>query len=63
MPTISEFFGILIMMYYSDHAPPHFHARYAEYEALICIEPLGILKGNLPPRAFSLVLEKIPPLE
>jgi len=25
MPTISEFFGILILMYYNDHAPPHFH--------------------------------------
>lgn len=38
MPTISEFFGILILMYYNDHAPPHFHAKYAEYEALIRIE-------------------------
>jgi hypothetical protein len=33
MPTISEFFGILILMYYSDHAPPHFHARYGDDEA------------------------------
>lgn len=57
MPKISEFFGILILMYYNDHAPPHFHARYAEYEALIQISPLGILQGELPPRAFSLVME------
>lgn len=57
MPTISEFFGILILMYYSDHAPPHFHARYGDYEALIQISPLGILKGKLPPRALSLVME------
>ena len=57
MPTISEFFGILILMYYSDHAPPHFHARYGEYEALIQISPLGLLKGDLPPRALSLVTE------
>ncbi|WP_407635395.1 DUF4160 domain-containing protein [Marinobacter nauticus] len=28
MPTISEFFGILIRMYYDDHNPPHFHAYY-----------------------------------
>lgn len=57
MPTISEFFGILILMYYNDHAPPHFHARYAEHEALIRIDPLGILQGHLPPKALSLVME------
>lgn len=57
MPTISEFFGIFILMYFNDHAPPHFHARYAEHEALIKIEPLGILQGSLPPRALSLVME------
>jgi len=57
MPTISEFFGILILMYYNDHAPPHFHARYGEFEALIQISPLGILEGKLPPRALSLVME------
>lgn len=57
MPTISEFFGILILMYYNDHAPPHFHARYGEHEALLKIDPLGILKGYLPPKALSLVME------
>lgn len=57
MPTISEFFGILILMYYSDHAPPHFHARYGDFEALIQISPIGLLKGKLPPRALSLVIE------
>lgn len=57
MPTISEFFGIVIMMYYNDHAPPHFHARYGEFEALIRIDPLGIIQGRLPPRALSLVME------
>jgi hypothetical protein len=57
MPTISEFFGILIQMFYNDHAPPHFHAKYAEHEALIKIEPLGILEGYLPPKALSLVME------
>jgi hypothetical protein len=57
MPTISEFFGILIQMFYNDHAPPHFHAKYVEHEALIRINPLGILKGYLPPKALSLVME------
>ncbi|MBM3392831.1 MAG: DUF4160 domain-containing protein [Betaproteobacteria bacterium] len=33
MPTISSFYGILILMYWDDHAPPHFHARYGGEEA------------------------------
>jgi hypothetical protein len=57
MPKISAFFGILILMYYNDHAPPHFHAKYGDHEALIRIDPLGILQGSLPPRALSLVME------
>jgi len=35
MPTISRFFGIVIQMFWREHAPPHFHALYAEHEALI----------------------------
>jgi Domain of unknown function (DUF4160) len=27
MPTICRFLGIIVTMYYNDHAPPHFHAR------------------------------------
>jgi len=57
MPTISEFFGIVILMFYGDHAPPHFHARYGEDEALIRISPVGVLTGHLPPRALSLVID------
>jgi hypothetical protein len=30
VPTISRFYGIVIRMYFSDHAPPHFHAVYAD---------------------------------
>ena len=57
MPTISTFYGILIQMFWNDHAPPHFHALYAEYEALIDIRTLETLEGNLPRRALALVLE------
>ena len=35
MPTISVFYGILIQMFWNEHAPPHFHALYGEDEALI----------------------------
>ena len=37
MPRISQFYGILIYMYYRDHAPPHFHAIYGDDEALVDI--------------------------
>ncbi len=57
MPTISSFYGILIRMFFNDHAPPHFHAIYAEYEATIDIKTLSISSGNLPRRALELVLD------
>jgi hypothetical protein len=57
MPTISRFYGILIQMYLGDHLPPHFHALYAEFEALIEIHTLEVIRGELPGRAMALVLE------
>lgn len=57
MPSICRFFGIVIYVYYDDHAPPHFHAKYAGHEALYEIETLRIYRGNLPRRAHNLVLE------
>ncbi len=57
MPTISTFYGILIQMFWLDHAPPHFHALYAEHEALIDIRTLDVLEGGMPRRALALVLE------
>ena len=44
-------------MYYNDHNPPHFHARYGDYKIEICIETLSILAGKLPPKALGLVIE------
>ena len=38
MPEISRFLGIVIAMFYSDHAPPHFHARYGEHEVTVRID-------------------------
>lgn len=57
MPTISIFYGILIQMFWGDHPSPHFHALYAEYEVIVDIKTLGIVRGFLPKRALSLVLE------
>ena len=57
MPEISRFFGIIIAMYYHDHAPPHFHAKYAGSESTIDIRSGNTLSGGLPARAHNLVLE------
>ena len=54
MPTISSFYGILIRMFYNDHAPPHFHARYGGFEATIEIENLAVMEGELPTRVTCL---------
>jgi hypothetical protein len=35
-------------MYFNDHPPPHFHARYGEFEATVEIATLNILEGALP---------------
>ena len=57
MPLVSAFYGILIRMFYNDHPPAHFHARYGEFEATIEISTLNIMEGHLPPRALNLVTE------
>jgi hypothetical protein len=57
MPEVTRFYGISIKVFFGDHSPPHFHAIYGEYNALIGIESLDILEGDLPNRAEKLVLE------
>ncbi len=57
MPRISQFFGIVVYMYFNDHAPPHFHAEYSGDEGLYEIETLKVYAGNLPRRVHNLVIE------
>lgn len=45
-------------MYFNDHAPPHFHARYGEFEATISLDTLDVIEGQLPGRGLSLVRER-----
>ena len=52
MPELSRFLGVVIRMYYDDHAPPHFHAYYGDEVALIDIGTLGTFAGRLPPRVL-----------
>ena len=57
MPEISRFFGIIIGMFFNEHNPPHFHARYGELQAEIDIQTLRVIEGDLPRRAKAMVLE------
>lgn len=57
MPEISRFYGIIIRMYFDEHNPPHFHAIYSGVEAQVALDPIGLVEGDLPSRALSMVLE------
>ena len=59
MPVLSNFYGIIIKMYFqqSEHNPPHIHAIYGENIGVIDISSLEMLEGNLPIRALKLTQE------
>ena len=57
MPIIHTLDSIKIYIYYFDHAPPHFHAQYNEYEELIDIQTLDTLAGSLPKKQHKKVIE------
>ena len=58
MPTISMFYGILILMFFRDnrrHALPHIHVRYQGEEASVSIQDGSVLDGMLPPKQLKMV--------
>jgi hypothetical protein len=57
MPTIAEFDGIKVLMYYRDHDPPHFHVEFGDAEAVILLADLTVMEGDVPPRILRRVLE------
>ena len=57
MPTIAQFYGIFIQMYFRYHNPPHFHARYGRAKAIFSISNGEMIAGELPPTAIKLVKE------
>jgi len=56
MPQISTFYGLIILMNFKDHAPPHFHVWYGEYKITVTIKD-GIVTGNMPGRALKMIFE------
>ncbi|MEX0600970.1 MAG: DUF4160 domain-containing protein [Rhodothermales bacterium] len=47
MPELSRFYGIVIRMFFDDHNPPHFHARYGGDEAIVSISNLSVVAADL----------------
>jgi hypothetical protein len=56
MPELSRFLGIVITMYYRDHAPPHFHALHGDFEITVEIAA-GRVQGKFPQRLLASVQE------
>ncbi|MEW6686125.1 MAG: DUF4160 domain-containing protein [Candidatus Edwardsbacteria bacterium] len=56
MPIISRFFGIIIYIFWRDHSPPHFHAKYGDDEITVEIER-GIINGSMSKRAIKMIQE------
>ena len=59
MPILSNFYGIIIKMYFqqSEHNPPHIHAIYGEHIGVIDIQTGKMIEGDLPQRAINLIRE------
>ena len=56
MPILSRFYGIAVYMYWNDHAPPHFHAKYQGDE--VTVEVLtGEITGSMSRRALAMIEE------
>jgi hypothetical protein len=56
MPIISRFFGIVIYMYWRDHMPAHFHAKYQDQEITVDVAT-GEIKGQMGRKANALIQE------
>lgn len=54
MPELSRFLGIVIAMFYRDHAPPHFHAYFGDFEVIVEIDS-GRVTGRFPTRSLAAV--------
>ena len=49
MPTISMFYGILVLMFFRDnrrHHLPHIHVRYQNDETVVSIEEGYVVDGT-----------------
>jgi hypothetical protein len=57
MPEMSRFFGIIIRMFWDEHARPHFHARYGRQTLTVNIHDGLVTTHGFPSAKLHLVLE------
>ena len=58
MPELSRFYGIVIRMYAEhgeSHHLPHFHAYYQGQQAVVSLQPLRLLEGQLSTAQWRMV--------
>jgi len=51
VPSLRRFrtlVGVIIFMNFNEHSPPHFHAKYGEYQISVDIKT-GVIEGKFPP--------------
>lgn len=56
MPQLSRFTASSSSCFFNDHAPPHFHARYAGHRGRFALDGIKI-DGDLPRRAETLITD------
>lgn len=59
MPIISQFYGIIIRIFFKDtqkHYLEHIHVQYNEYDAVYSINDIKLLEGSLPQKQHKLVI-------
>ena len=59
MPIVSQFYGIIIRIYFNDteqHYLEHIHVQYNEYDAVYSIQNIKVLEGKLPQKQHKLVI-------
>ena len=57
MPVVSQFYGIIISMYFNDsdkHHLPHLHAEYAEFECSFDFQG-NLLRGEMPSKQRKMI--------
>ncbi|HBC84568.1 MAG TPA: hypothetical protein DCZ30_03875 [Clostridiales bacterium] len=59
MPIVSQFYGIIIRIYFKDaekHYLEHIHVQYNEFDAVYSIKDLRVLEGKIPSKQHKLVI-------
>jgi hypothetical protein len=56
VPELCRFLGIVIYMFFDDHEPAHFHARYSGWRGRFLLNG-ALLDGHMPPRVLGLIVE------